>query len=125
MFRFLTCFLFVVCADLAVAQQAAPLGIPDPVPFNPVTRGIKVCSPYVPNAWRAGLTVPQSWTGSDCQRYASTVGGQVIQLQCIFDYVPQGAAGPFTAGAPIGLTQPMTAEQIPNLDCGWAVVPGQ
>jgi hypothetical protein len=68
--------------------------------------GTKMCSVYVPNAWRDTFAAPRSWQWNDCRDYAMAMGATHIHFVCLFE---EGRPK-FSVGGPGDLPEP---------NCGW------
>jgi hypothetical protein len=79
----------------------------------------KVCSPFVPNAWRSMTIVAFSWTAADCQAFARSVGATTVHLGCLFETAPSAGAQKFAWGRPLGASSTPNAQSLPTNNCGW------
>lgn len=100
----------------ASAPASSNCGWPGPGPAAPPST-MKLCSAFVPNAWRNITPVFAGWTGDDCRAFARTMGATHVQLGCVYG----GGAQKFAwARRIVGLNTPVTnALQVPATDCGW------
>jgi hypothetical protein len=72
----------------------------------------KVCSPVVPDRWRAALVVLPEWRFADCQAYARSIGATAIQVGCF-------NASAILHEAPYEWA-PVNRQPLPGTsNCGW------
>lgn len=111
---FLPAIIFLVSVSSAVAQPAV-LG---PI-AGPGSGQTKFCSPFVPNAWRAGSPVPSTWGMNDCRQLALSYGASHYQVGCVFEKEPAPLTTKFSLGNPQHVSAGIDPTQRPAVNCGW------